>query len=399
MPGPLSIVREPAASSHQPSSAYVALRIALGAVGFRVVSAVLALLVNVSFPLYQRQQFTVFGTTSPFWDTFARYDTGHFQGIARNGYAPVAGGRSNIAYFPVYPMLMRFAGRLLGRDQAAYYLAGIGVSWTCFVLAMVALYHLARMDLDRRRAERAVLLTAIFPFAFFFGVAYTESTFLLFAVLAFQAFRTRRWLIGGMCGAVATATRVPGILIVPALAWIAWRAAEPTRRDRAGAIGGLALAASGFVSYCAYIYHLTGNPLEWAATLQRWGYSPGGAPWLAPGRLVVRLVTHPYAYITTDALAPYDLLYGVTGMLFVLAIPFVWRRLGAGYGLFMLLNLWLPLSSGVFEGVGRYCSVLFPCFIWLATIRSHFLSTALVVLFALFYTLGLALFTTIHPLF
>ena len=31
-------------------------------------------------------------------------------------------------------------------------------------------YYLARLDLPRRRAERAVLLTAIFPFAFFFGV-------------------------------------------------------------------------------------------------------------------------------------------------------------------------------------------------------------------------------------
>jgi hypothetical protein len=94
-----------------------------------------------------------------------------------------------------------------------------------------------------------------------------------------------------------------------------------------------------------------------------------------------------------------DTLYGVTGIAFVLAVPMVWRRLGAAYALFMLLNLWLPLSSGVFEGVGRYCSVLFPCFIWLATIRSRYLSTALVVTFALFYTLGLSLFTTIHPLF
>jgi hypothetical protein len=80
-------------------------------------------------------------------------------------------------------------------------------------------------------------------------------------------------------------------------------------------------------------------------------------------------------------------------------VPFVWRRFGAGYGLFMLLNLYLPLSSGSFEGVGRYCAVLFPAFIWLATIRSRLVATGLVVTFALFYTLGLALFTTIHPLF
>ncbi|HEV2986578.1 MAG TPA: hypothetical protein VGX46_19420, partial [Vicinamibacterales bacterium] len=75
------------------------------------------------------------------------------------------------------------------------------------------------------------------------------------------------------------------------------------------------------------------------------------------------------------------------------------RQLGAAYGLFMLLNLYVPLSSGVFEGMGRYCSVLFPCFIWLATIRSRFISTGIVVVFALFYMLGLALFVSIHPVF
>jgi hypothetical protein len=43
--------------------------------------------------------------------------------------------------------------------------------------------------------------------------------------------------------------------------------------------------------------------------------------------------------------------------------------------------------------------VLFPCFIWLASVRSRHLATAILVVFAMFYTLGLALFTTIHPLF
>src|SRR5438128_861997 len=176
-------------------------RIALGALAFRLVSAILAFFVNITFPLHQRAQFTVFGSTSPFWDTFARYDTGHFEGIAWSGYAPTAGGRSNIAYFPVYPMLIRLVGRMFDRHHAIFYISGIVISWACFILAMVALYYLARLDLPRHRAERAVLLTMIFPFAFFFGVAYSESTFLLFAVLAFYGFRTRHWLLGGLCGA------------------------------------------------------------------------------------------------------------------------------------------------------------------------------------------------------
>jgi hypothetical protein len=378
----------------------VILRIAVCALGFRAVSAVLALLVNVTFPLAAAQQFQVFASgPSPFWDALARYDTGYFEKIAWEGYKPVAGGRSNLAYFPVYPMLIRLAGSLFGRHHAIYYMCAVGVAWACFVLAMIALYSLARLDLRPAAAQRAVLLTAIFPFAFFFGVAYSESTFLLFTVLAFYLFRTRRWLLGGMCGGLATATRVPGIFMLPALAWVGWTSSEPTPRDRMMAALAVLLAASGFGAYCVYVWAITGNPLEWAASLERWGYHPGGAPWTAPAALVTHLVTHPYRYLAGDAMAPYDTLYGVTGLAFLVATPFVWRRFGAGYGLFMLLNLLLPLSSGVFEGVGRYCSVLFPCFIWLATIRSETVATCLTVLFALFYTLGLALFTTIHPLF
>src|SRR4051812_43534229 len=266
---------------------------------------------------------------------------------------------------------------------------------------MVVLYRLAALDLPRRRAERAVLLTAIFPFSFFFGAVYTESTFLLFTLLAFYGFRTGRWTLGGVAGAIAGATRVTGILMWPALAWVAWRSAKPVARDRVGAAAGLVVATLGFAGYCAYIYSLTRQPFLWAAALTRWGggYHPGGAPWSAPVELVNRLLTHPYAFLASQPMAVYDTLYGVTALLFVAAIPLVWRKLGAAYGVFMLLNLYVPLSSGAFEGLGRYCSVLFPMFVWLASIRQRFFYIAVVVLFALFYTLGLALFTTVRPLF
>jgi mannosyltransferase PIG-V len=389
-----------------PNDRRVEIRIALAALGFRLISAFLALCANLAFPLDRRVplQSTVWGRPNPFWDAFARHDSGWYLDIARGGYdasSAIAGGRSNIAFAPVYPVLMRAVGRIFGRSPGDLYLGGIVVSWVAFIAAMVVLYRLAALDLPRRRAERAVLLTAIFPFSFFFGAVYTESTFLLFTLMAFYGFRTRGWALGGVAGAIATATRVTGIMMWPALAWIAWRASEPTRRDRAAAAAALAAASLGFVGYCAFIYDMTGQPLLWATALTRWGsgYHPGGAPWTAPIDLLRRLLTHPYVYLATEPMALYDTLYGVTALLFAAAIPFVWRRFGAAYGLFMLVNLWLPLSSGAFEGLGRYCSVLFPAFIWLASIRSRFVSTSIVVGFALFYTLGLALFATVRPLF
>ena len=382
------------------------LRLAAAALAFRLVSAILALLVNLSFPLQQRQQFTVFESPSPFWDTFARYDSGWYHQIASNGYVFVAGGPSagigkpgKIAFFPVYPLAMRYTGQLFNAGKADVYLGGILVSWISFIAASVVLFFLARLDVNNRQAQRAVLLTAIFPFSFFFGLVYTEALFLLLTVLSFYGFRTRNWLLGGIAGALATATRVNGILMWPALAWIAYRMVQPTTRDRVGAVMGLLLVASGIGAYSLYVYTLSGNPFEWATTIQRWGYSVGGAPWTPPFRLMQELVTNPYQYLLSTPMARYDTLYGVTAIAFLIITPFIWLKLGAAYGLFMLLNLWLPLSSGVFEGLGRYCSVLFPAFIWLATIRSQAVATGVVVLFALFYTLGLALFTGIHPIF
>jgi hypothetical protein len=378
-------------------------RIAAAAFGFRVASAILALFIVVAFPIDRAApaQPTVWGHASPFWDAFARHDSGWYVDIARRGYNAadaVAGGRSNIAFAPVYPLLMRYVGRAFGRSTGATYLAGIFVSWLSFIAAMVALYHLAALDLPRRRAERAVLLTAVFPFAFFYGAVYTESTFLLATVLSFYAFRTRHWTAAGCCGAIAGITRVTGILMWPALAWTAWRAAAPGR-DRLRAAAALAAATLGVVVFCVYIYRETGNPLLWATALTRWGtgYYPGGPPWTAPAGLVVALA-RPYVFLTSGPMAVYDTLYGVTAVVFVVLTPFVWRRFGAGYGLFMALNLYVPLSSGSFEGLGRYCSVLFPCFIWLASLRSRWLGTALIVVFAMFYTLGLAMFATGRPL-
>jgi hypothetical protein len=172
-----------------------------------------------------------------------------------------------------------------------------------------------------------------------------------------------------------------------------------SRRELMWALLGLLLVPAGIGAYTLYIYQLTGNPLEWAATIQRWGYYPGGSPlnvFVALGRA---LLTHPYAFLVGERMAPYDTLNGLAAFAAVLSVPFVWWRFGTAYGLFMAANLWLPLSSGQIEGLGRYVAVLFPLFIWLASIRSRHAFSALIVVFAMLYTLCMALFTNIHPLF
>ena len=58
-----------------------------------------------------------------------------------------------------------------------------------------------------------------------------------------------------------------------------------------------------------------------------------------------------------------------------------------------------PSKVDLSPSASRYCAVMFPFFIWLATIRSRAVVTAIVVAFAMLYALCLALFSNVYPLF
>src|SRR5688572_18089652 len=119
-------------------------RILVLALCFRLVGASVGFIANVTIPDYQNQGFTVLKEPNPFWDRFARWDSGWYYGIASGGYKYVEGGRNNFAFFPVYPQLMGALGRAMGGAQQDFYFAGILISWLAFAAAMPLLYRLAR---------------------------------------------------------------------------------------------------------------------------------------------------------------------------------------------------------------------------------------------------------------
>src|SRR6476620_5282472 len=102
-----------------------AVRIAGWALLFRLASAILALFVKLAFN--PERHMTVFDRPSPFWDAFALGVSGWYEPIARDGYTYYVDIRSNIAFFPGYPLAMRYVGRLFGAGHEAYFLGGIVV--------------------------------------------------------------------------------------------------------------------------------------------------------------------------------------------------------------------------------------------------------------------------------
>jgi Gpi18-like mannosyltransferase len=114
-----------------------------------------------------------------------------------------------------------------------FYLTGSPLFALLFVstVATLALYfcfhRLARLDLENDEAAwRATLLFVVFPVSYVFYAPYTESTFLLFAVLLFYFARKRRWVLAGLCGALATLTRQQGLFLMVPLVMELWSAKE-----------------------------------------------------------------------------------------------------------------------------------------------------------------------------
>jgi hypothetical protein len=346
----------------------------------------------------------------------ARWDAGWYLTVAIDGYSYAPDrplDQQNVVYFPAFPVLMRVAGRLLGGASTSFALGGTLISLGAFFGALIYLYRLARDILDNEDAARgAVWLLATFPFALFYGAVYSESLFLLGAVAAFYHFRRGEYVHAGAWGLLVGLTRPPGCLVSVPLAvlaiepWLpAWLAGGP-RRDRAASTGrmrgflpALASAATpgiGMLLYSAFIWRLTGDPLAWMKGQAAWGRKYNGLGILVTQRY--EWLSHGGLYAYTSQL-PGDLLNGLAAI-FVLAAAWpVARRLGLAYAVFILINILPPLANGGLLSVGRFSSVLFPSFVWLASAVPERQRPAWLVGFMAIQALNAALFYTWRPLF
>jgi len=169
------------------------------------------------------------GLTSPFGSfgdalaaPAARWDSVWYLGIAGDGYG--APGRP--AFFPLYPLLMRAGGWVLGSRLVA----GALISMVCLVIALAVLHELTRLELGAGAARWTMIALALSPVSFFLSAVYSESLFLALSGGALLSARRGRWWGAGVLAGLAAATRSAGVvLLVPLVlfAWPRWRDMRP----------------------------------------------------------------------------------------------------------------------------------------------------------------------------
>jgi hypothetical protein len=215
-------------------------------------------------------------TSAPILASLTSFDGIYYLGIAASGYhaAPVYAQYVDYAFFPLYPALVRIASLVTLGDVA---LAGVLVSNAAFAGGLVAVYTLSIRHFSRETAMWSLVFLSLAPGAVAFGLAYSDSLFLLFAAVAFLAAERRRTAAMGIAFALTAISRPQGIFLGLPLLVLILR--DPELRARRS-WGWLALAPVGLAGFLAFTWWLTGDPLAWPHAQAIWSAapSPGGGP-------------------------------------------------------------------------------------------------------------------------
>lgn len=362
------------------------------------------------------------------WLMWRRFDSGFYVDIAQHGYWPASTLRtaSDWIFHPLYPMLIYPFGHLFGGSDAAFNIAGLVISNLAALVAIVYLYLLVRREFSSPIASRTVMYLALFPTSFYLSAIYSESVFLACTIACIYYTRQHRWWLSGLCGGLASLTRIQGLALIVPIAWEYWQVlsdryaplpnmSENTLIEKGNIwidsrIRSLWLAARelrnwfsllaisliplGIVPFFIYSKIKTGDFL---ASIHN-HHTGWGRYFEYPWQLLANALTHPQPANPMDW--DFWLINIITILIFLGFTVWSFRRLPMIYALYTLVMVMLPLSTSSINSISRYYLIIFPVMMLLAMWSSRgkefernflisSLFTPLLAVFMIFFVLGL----------
>lgn len=310
--------------------------------------------------------------TSGILSLWIPWDGSHYIDIAKNWYQTTGDPINFIVFYPLYPILIKISNIVLGN----FSLSAIIISWIFSISASVFLYELVLLDFNKRVALLSVWFLNIFPTAYFLQAAYTESLFLTTSLATLYFYRKRSFIKSGLIGALATMTRINGIILLP----IFFIESKKLGKN----LISLFLTPIGFFIYLLINLYTFHDPFYFSKILSSHWYKQLAWPWISIRNLInfYPSQTGDYYYLFLAEL--------ITIFLLAIATLLVYIKVRKSYGIYMFLNLLLFTSTSFIMSTPRYALVLFPIFILLAIVNNKFLLTlisiiSLLLLFLLTY--------------
>ena len=269
-------------------------------------------------------------------DDWARWDGRWYVAIEEHGYTYDPDAQSSVAFFPLFPVLVRILTLPFGTDHTALVLGALLISNVSLIVALYVLTRFARTEIEERDAQRIPIVLLVWPSTVFLSAAYPESLMLLLASLSFLAARSKRWWPAGIFSALATLTKPFGITVAAGLLLEAAR----QRREGRRALLPIALSPIVAIGWWAYLTAVTGEPWAFFLTQTKFRHHP--ALFGAVGELF-----DPTAYSFPWFVGG---LFAITCILVIVA----WRRLSSGVAAQGTLMLAFMLGNGSLSSSMRY---------------------------------------------
>ena len=323
--------------------------------------------------------------SNPLLLAWANFDGEHYLSIAQIGYRGL-----EQAFFPLYPSLMKILTLPFGANLYSLTISGLLISNVCFFGSLLVLWKLIRLDFDKKIALLTVIIILVFPTSFYFGAVYSESVFLLLSLSSFYFARQNKWFLAGVFGMLASATRIFGIILLPALLIEAWQQKQPIHK-----IFWIMLIPLGLLSYMYYQWITVGDPLAFYHLQKIVGPQHESGITFLP-QVYVRYVKMFFSVEMSNPIFQTLILEFFVGILFfLLPIYGIWKKVRLSYLFYALVGFILPTIQGSFSSVPRYVIILFPSFLILAIILSRLpklLKVLISILFLVWMSVELMLF-------
>lgn len=344
-----------------------------------------------NFPYYN---VVLMPTNLPSWIWgFGNFDGVHYLRIAQNGY----NAQFVQAFFPLYPLLIRFLNlfpKIEALDTQIYvdpsfFFTAILLSNVVFLLALVLFYKLIRIDFNEKIAFGSLILLLAFPTSFYFGTIYTESLFLFLVLGAIYFSRRGNFLFAGIFSALASATRIFGLLLFLVLLfeiYCRFKTRKIINGELTKVILGVLLVPFGTLLYMLYLKLNFDNPFYFLTAQPAFGAQR------SENLILLPQVIYRYFKIFMSVPLQSPLFFNAILEFSFTVIPLVtlaifFKKIRISYILFTLGCLILPTLTGTFSSMPRYCLMGFLLLPYITQAIGRYYKF----LISLFVTLGIIL--------
>lgn len=286
---------------------------------------------------------------------WSRWDAAHYALIAFDGYVGPSGEAVQTrGFFPLYPMVIRALSWLQPgtASRADVAIWGVVAANICFLAMVVVLAKVIAIHHGADVALTATMLLMVSPMSFFFNAGYSESLFLLCSVVAFWFAYRQQWLSASVVIALASATRLLGLVLIPCILIVAWQKKSQIR-DMVSIAG---IGVLGALSYALWTWIKYDDALAyWHAQSTFWGdWHDRVGGYIDLMKATPReMINSPENFVILINL--------VLALIALIALPWVWKHVEPGMALFTTIIVvfhtgytWHSLGRYLLAAVGVY---------------------------------------------